>query len=688
MRDRLQAVDRRLKQVAQAFLSVLVALCIALPAYSQDGEAIEPPAEAAPVALPAIVDPNPGQALQYAEIEVARYTSQLAAMQAELEVVRLEGEKARAELEQAHSALALLTVEVDKATALVNAAQASVAPAVAALQVVETAQQLMASDVETARQALAATEQALAEVTPLIEQARQALDSATAAKSIVDETISTATQRMADAALTPEQQAAAAAQLQQAQLAQGLTDRLAADATAAHETIVQQTAAARVLHAEAQLAYDNTLAAQTQVAAELTVARNNVAVAEASVAESQALLTQSQAAQAVIQARIDELNRQLQERQSRVDPVQSQVNTMQALLDVSTKRRDAFAATLPVADPTQIREVAVYQEARPLMCVGFDPAGEYIFAGAQDNTILRWRIWDQYKDVLTGHRSWPSQLVVASTGVMYSTGHEGTLLKWEALAHPPSLISTTDAHEGFARALAVSPDGQLVVTVGNDNKAKVWNAADGAFITELVGHESHIYNLAFHPSGEYLVTGDLKGVLKQWRVGTWEFVRDLNADVVYKYDDGFQADVGGVRGICFSPDGSRLAVGGMGNVSNAFAGVGNPMGAVFNFETGERLQVLSTANNFEGAIWGMEFDPHGRYIVAVGGGNSGALWFWRVGEEQSFHQFDLPGIAYDVAVHPDGLKIAVALYDNTVRVYELLTDPLATPVALPDPPTE
>lgn len=688
MSERLNTEGWRLK-VAQTFLSVLrvaptfLSVCfiaIALPVIADDAAVTDPAAEAPPAELPPIADPNPAQALQYAEIEVARYSAQLAELQTQLEIVRLEPDKAQAELTQAQGAMALVTAEVEQATAAVNAAQASVATAVAALQTAEATQQVMALDVETAQQALTAAEQALADVMPVIEQAEKDLQDAIAAKSIVDETLTAAQQRSADATLTPEQQAEAAAQLQQAQLAQGLTERLAADATAAHDAVVQQTAAVRVAHNEAQTNYDQAIVAQTQAVAELANAQNNLAIAEVSVAESQAILTQSQAVQAIIQTRIDALNSQIAEQQARIEPAQAAVSLMQSLLDTSTKRRNIFAATPPVADPTQIREVALYQEARPLMCVGFDPAGEYLFAGAQDNTILRWRIWDQYKDVMTGHRSWPSQLVIASTGVMYSTGHEGSLLAWDALALPPAAIRTIEAHEGFARALAVSPDGTLVVTVGNDNKAKVWNTADGSLVTELTGHESHIYNVAFHPSGQHLVTGDLKGILKQWRVGTWEFVRDFNADVLYLYDSGFQADVGGVRGICFSPDGTRLAVGGMGNVTNAFAGVGNPIGAVFNFETGDRMQVLSTASNFEGAIWGMEFDPHGQYIVAVGGGNSGALWFWRVGEEQSFHQLDLPGIAYDVAVHPDGLKIAVALYDNTVRVYELLADPLAPPM--------
>ena len=31
----------------------------------------------------------------------------------------------------------------------------------------------------------------------------------------------------------------------------------------------------------------------------------------------------------------------------------------------------------------------------------------------------------------------------------------------------------------------------------------------------------------------------------------------------------------------------------------------------------------------------------------------------------------LPGVAYDMTLHPDGLRVAVALFDKTLRIYDL-----------------
>ena len=56
-----------------------------------------------------------------------------------------------------------------------------------------------------------------------------------------------------------------------------------------------------------------------------------------------------------------------------------------------------------------------------------------------------------------------------------------------------------DAHAGWIRAVAVSPDGKLIASVGNDRLVKLWSLADGSPVRELRGHESQVYNVAFHP---------------------------------------------------------------------------------------------------------------------------------------------------------------------------------------------
>jgi WD40 repeat protein len=217
----------------------------------------------------------------------------------------------------------------------------------------------------------------------------------------------------------------------------------------------------------------------------------------------------------------------------------------------------------------------------------------------------------------------------------------------------------------------VSPDRQLIATGGNDNMVRVWSAADGSLVKELAGHARHVYNVAFHPSGTALISGDLMGVIKQWEVGTWTMTREFDAKLLSKYDTGFKADVGGTRAIDFSSDGKLLAVGGITDVSNAFAGIGNPMILLFDWESGKVLRQMRPKDAIQGSIYGLKFHPSGEFIIASGGGPAGAIWFWKPAEEKSFHTVGVPSVAYDLDLHPDGLRLAVPLFDKTLRIYDM-----------------
>ena len=43
----------------------------------------------------------------------------------------------------------------------------------------------------------------------------------------------------------------------------------------------------------------------------------------------------------------------------------------------------------------------------------------------------------------------------------------------------PLNARTVDAHDGWIRAVDISPDRQTIATVGNDRLVKLWRAADG-----------------------------------------------------------------------------------------------------------------------------------------------------------------------------------------------------------------
>jgi WD40 repeat protein len=374
-------------------------------------------------------------------------------------------------------------------------------------------------------------------------------------------------------------------------------------------------------------------------------------------------------------------------------------------------------------DPTKTHELLQHKHDRPLTACRFDPTGRYVFFGAEDNLVHRFDLQTKTATPLAAHDSWVRALgfgprcegvAVVSEGnhgtsdtILYTGGYDGRLIFWPAAADKPQPLRTIEAHHGWLRALAVSPDGARIATCGNDNLVKLWDAANGKLLADLSGHTSHVYNVAFNPTGETLVSCDLKGVVKEWDVSSGALHRDLTpATALYKYDTSFRADIGGARSLAFSTDGKWLALGGITNVTNAFAGIGHALIALIDMDSGKVAQQLEAKDKVNGTAWGVAYHPAGFWLTLTGGGGGGWLYFFQpqapvgnalpsvpqsaakdattknnspkdnnskdaVTTTNDFFKLKLPTDGRDLSLSPDKTQVAVAHADKTLRLYAL-----------------
>lgn len=333
---------------------------------------------------------------------------------------------------------------------------------------------------------------------------------------------------------------------------------------------------------------------------------------------------------------------------------------------------ELFRKQPPTADPARIREVAAFSHSRPLYSCKIDASGNYLLAGAQGSAFNRWDLVSAENTELLGHQSWVRRFDVGRSDPLLITGaYEGKIAWWDLEADQPKPQHLIAAHKGYVRGVAISPDGTLVATGGNDCLVKLWSVKTAKLVRTLEGHEHQVYNVKFHPSGRWLISGDLRGNLKQWDVETGELVREFDGSAIYKYDTTFHGHIGGVRGMDISRDGKYFAISGIGEVSNAFAGIGVPTVILFDWATGKRLAIMTPDDNFKGTCWGVRFHPENDFLAAVGGNSSGMIWFWKLGEDKPFASEKVKSVPYDLDFHPDGLRMCVACFDKTARLYHL-----------------
>lgn len=327
---------------------------------------------------------------------------------------------------------------------------------------------------------------------------------------------------------------------------------------------------------------------------------------------------------------------------------------------------------IAAVNPEQTKVLREYKHDRPLTACHWDPQARFIFCGAEDNLVHRCDVNSGQIVSLSAHDSWVRAFGSSVDGeILFTGGYDGRLIWWPAAVEKPEPLRIIEAHQGWIRAIAVSPDGTSIATCGNDRIIKVRDTVDGTLVQEFSGHKSHVYNLIFSKDSRSLFSCDLMGVVNAWSLDS-ETPRMLaTVEQLHGYDTTFRADIGGARSIAIRADGGQLALGGITNVSNAFAGVGEIVVALVNPADGKLDVVLQSKDKTTGTTWGLAWHPDGFWIGLSGGGGGGWLYFWKGDTAQEFFRLQLKNDGRGMSLSPDGTQVAVAHADSHLRTYSM-----------------
>ncbi|GHO82248.1 Hsp70 family protein [Dictyobacter formicarum] len=207
-----------------------------------------------------------------------------------------------------------------------------------------------------------------------------------------------------------------------------------------------------------------------------------------------------------------------------------------------------------------------------------------------------------------------------------------------------TLLRTLTDH--VVSGVAISPDGETLVSGSLDKTIKVWNLATGQLLHILTGHTGIVSSAAISPDGETLVSG-CDEMIKVWRLATGQLLHILTGHTR------------GVSGVAISPDGETLV-----------SGSDDKTIKVWNLATGQQLRTLTGHTR---GVYSIAISPDGETLVS--GSDDETIKVWDLATGQQLRT--LTGhtdVVYSVAISPDGEALVSGSLDKTIKIWGMQPD--------------
>ncbi|MEZ5164108.1 MAG: WD40 repeat domain-containing protein [Fimbriimonadaceae bacterium] len=169
--------------------------------------------------------------------------------------------------------------------------------------------------------------------------------------------------------------------------------------------------------------------------------------------------------------------------------------------------------------------------------------------------------------------------------------------EWDYLTHEldRSIATFTASDQGITK-LAMSPDGAVLASTGNDTIVHLWDTKTYTEIGQLKGHTAAVFGLNFSPDGKWIITTSRDNSIVIWDVAKRTLHKKLGEHPVTPYT------------AAFTPDGKRVVSVGWRMHPEKKAPVG--LIRVWDAETGE---VLSDQDYTTHPLSSIAFDKGGKH---------------------------------------------------------------------------
>jgi WD40 repeat protein len=201
------------------------------------------------------------------------------------------------------------------------------------------------------------------------------------------------------------------------------------------------------------------------------------------------------------------------------------------------------------------------------------------------------------------------------------------------------LLKNLVGHQASVHALAVSPDGKMIASGGDDQTIKIWNQ-QGEILRNIPAHKERIWELAFSPDSQLLASASEDGTVKIWNIAgqlihtlphniaVWGIVFHPHKPLLissaknntlnfWQLDGTLIQSIHGksdaLNEMAISADGKIIAVAGVDNTVKLWDEEGN---------------FLKTLSGHDGVVNTVAFTPDDKFIIS--GADDGTLIIWDI----------------------------------------------------------
>lgn len=285
----------------------------------------------------------------------------------------------------------------------------------------------------------------------------------------------------------------------------------------------------------------------------------------------------------------------------------------------------------------------------------FSPDASTLVSVHQGDVVQLWQITGCIAqagcDVLPANRlegyTLPVEsIALTSGGTRLVSGHsDGKVRVWQTAGSPEQweLVTGWPAHTGATLDVALSPDEQVLASIGDDNTIRLWRLADRTLLWTVKGHAWPMTSVAFSADGSLVATASCDKTVKLWR-------RENGALL------GVLAHPDCVRSMDWSADGQVLVTGAEDGAVRIWQVPGG--------------EIIHTLEGHEGAVWSVALSADQQHIVS--GGEDRTVRIWSVAQAAS--EQVLKGhkdAVTSVRFSPDGAFVISGGTDRTVRMWQV-----------------